>query len=329
MALAPRPAISQGVQIGDETTEGTSVNGDFKLQSIGFELGIAAESQGFRPSGSKYKTVHALGKEWCEGSLSGQPTYDELQYLYCGLLKSVTPTTSDTSAKTWTYAPAASSEDTVKTYTVEQGGSVRAHKSTGVRIKSMTMSFDRGQVSVSGDVVGRAISDGITMYATPTLLPLVPLLPADFAVYLDSSSGALGTTRLTNVLSGEIAITDRFAPLWTVNDALSTFAAQIEVEPSASIKLKMNADADALGLLSVLQSSATRFLRVECTSSTLAGAATAYYKLTQDFAVQLSNVGKFEDQDGVFAVEWEFTIVNDSTWGKPMNIALVNKQGSL
>lgn len=329
MALSPRPAISQGVQIGAETTEGTSVAASKKLQSIGFELGINAEVQGFRPTGSKYKTVHALGKEFVEGTISGQPTYDELHYLYCGLLKNVTPTTSDTSARTWTFDPASSTEDTIKTYTVEQGGTVRAHKSTGVRVKGVTFTFDRGSIGVSGDVTGRALTDGITMTSSPTLLPLVPLLPSDVSVYLDTTSGGLGTTRLTNVLSGEVAITDRFAPLWTVNDTLTTFAAQIETEPSASVKLKMNADADAMGLLSVLQAGSTRFMRIECTSATLAGASTAYYRVAQDFAVQLSNVGKFEDADGVYAVEWEFTIVNDSTWGKPMNIVVVNKQSSL
>lgn len=330
MALAPRPSISQGVQIGAETTEGTAVAANKKLQSIGFEIGVSADIAGYRPSGTKYKTIHALGKEWTEGSITGQPAYDELAHLFCGLLKNVSPTgPTDTSAYTWTFAPAASTEDTVKTFTIEQGGSVRAHKAAGCRINSVTLTFDRSAVSISGDLFGRAISDGITMTASPTLLPQVPLLPADVAVFLDSTFGALGTTRLTGVLSAEVAIGDRFSPLWTVNDALTSYAAAIETEPSATVKLKQNADADAMGLLSVMQAGSTRFLRVEVTSSTLAGATTAVYKLTMDFAVQIAAVEKFSDEDGVYSIGWEFAIVNASTWGKPMNIVVVNKQASL
>lgn len=329
MALQPRAAISQGVQIGAETTEGTSVAANRKLQSIGFELGIATEIAGYRPSGSKYKTIHAMGKDWTAGKITGQPAYDELAHLFCGLLKNVTPTTSDTTARTWLFEPAASTEDTVKTYTIEQGGASRAHKAAGCRINSVTLTFDRKTVGISGDLFGKALTDGITMTASPTLLPQVPLIPSDGAVYLDSTSGALGTTRLEGVLSGEIQIGNRFGPLWTVNDALTSYASAIEIEPTAMIKLKLNADADAMALRAVAQAGSTRFLRVKYTSDQLAGAATVVYAATFDFAVQISNIDEFSVDDNVYAIGYEFAIVNDSTWGKPMSIAVVNKQSTL
>lgn len=329
MALQARAAISQGVQIGAETTEGTSVAANRKLQSIGFELGMTPDIQGYRPSGSKYKTIHAMGKDWTAGKITGQPAYDELAHLFCGLLKNVTPTTSDTSAKTWTFDPAASTEDTIKTFTVEQGGATRAHKAAGCRINSVNLTFNRETVGITGDLFGKALTDGITMTGSPTLLPQVPLLPSDGAVFLDSTSGGLGTTRLEGVMSGEIQIGNRFGPLWTVNDALTSYAAAIEVEPAATVKLKLNADADAMALRTVAQAGSTRFMRIKYTSDQLAGAATVVYSATFDFAVQISKIDEFTVDDDVFAIGYEFTIVNDSTWAKPMNIAVVNKQATL
>lgn len=329
MALQPRPSISQGVQLGAETTEGTSVAANRKLQSIGMMLSPKAEIAGFRPSGNKYRTVHAVGKEYSAVSIEGQPTFDELQYLLCGLLKNVTPTTSDTTARTWTFEPAATTEDTVKTYTIEQGGTVRAHKATGLRINGMTLSFDRNEVKISGDGFARAITDGITMTGAPTLMPLVPLLPADMAVFLDTTSGGLGTTRLEGVLSGEFAVTDRFTQLWTVNDALSSYAAGIEKEPTASLKLVMNADADGMALLSAMRNGSTRFIRIKNTSSVLAGATTVYYTLTIDAAVQIQGEPPFGETDDDFTVTWDFACVTDATWNKTISVALVNKQATL
>lgn len=329
MALNPRPAISQGVQIGAETTEGTPVAASKKLQSIGMMVSPKAEIADFRPSGSKYRTVHALGKEWSEVSISGQPTYDELQYIFCSCLKNVTPTTSDTSARTWTFEPAASTEDAIKTYTIEQGGSVRAHKATGLRINGFTMTFDRNGVELSGDGFAQAITDGITMTGSPTTLPLVPILPSKTGVFLDTTGAGLGTTRLTGVLKAEFAVTDRFTQLWTVNDTLSSYAAGIEKEPAATLKLTMNADADGMALLSAMRDGTTRFVRIRNTSATLAGATTVYYSLTIDTAVQIAEEPPFAESDDVFTVEWGFNLVTDPTWAKTMSIVLVNKQSAL
>lgn len=329
MALQARAAITQGVQIGVETTEGTAVSANKKLQSIGFELGIGNEIAGYRPSGSKYKTIHAMGKEWTTGKITGQPSYEELSHLFCGVLKNVTPAQqAATTAYKWTFEPAASTTDTVKTYTIEQGDSTKAQKAAGCRINSVTMPFSRNETTISGDLFGVAMSDDITMTGSPTMLGQVPLLPADIAVFLDSTSGALGTTRLTNVLSGEITIGDRFTQLWTVNDALTSYATAIEKEPTASVKLKMNADDDALALRAVAQGGDTRFLRIKWTSDDEAG--TGYpYSLTCDFAVQVAKINEFSVDDDVYAIGYELAIVNDSTWGKPMSVALINKQTAL
>ncbi len=41
-----------------------------------------------------------------------------------------------------------------------------------------------------------------------------------------------------------------------------------------------------------------------------------YALFQHDMAVKVSKPSPFSDKDGVFAEEWEFTIVEDATWGK-------------
>jgi hypothetical protein len=48
---------------------------------------------------------------------------------------------------------------------------------------------------------------------------------------------------------------------------------------------------------------------------TVASVAQAYNIFQHDMAVKVSKPNPFTDKDGVFAEEWEFTIVEDATWG--------------
>jgi len=218
--MTERASIFQGVQIGVESTPGTSVAANKKLQSISIEPSIKAEVKTFRPMGSKFPAIAALGKEWSESKISGQPTYDELTYIFASLVSYAAPT--GTTEKTWTFAPMSDNADTVKTYTVEQGGSVRAHKFTNGIITGVTLKFGREEISLDGTMIGTALQDNITMTANPTTIPLVPVLPTQVKVYLaDIAVGLTGATALTRPISVEWSLTDRFGPLFVLNGSTS------------------------------------------------------------------------------------------------------------
>ena len=46
--------------------------------------------------------------------------------------------------------------------------------------------------------------------------------------------------------------------------------------------------------------------------------------LTHDMAVKIGKPSKFEDAEGLFAIEWELTMVEDQTWGKAQTATLTN-----
>ena len=76
--------------------------------------------------GAKYASAITPGQDLTTFGLTGQGSYSELIYALNSNLVTGVITTTDTTAKVHTFTPAIRTEDAVKTYTIEQGGSVRA-----------------------------------------------------------------------------------------------------------------------------------------------------------------------------------------------------------
>jgi hypothetical protein len=328
--MAERTTITQVLQLGVETTPGTSVAANKFLPSVMINTGIDGNFTEQRGSGNKFPINWIPGKEWARGSLSGYPTYDELTYLMSSVMSYATPATVDTSGRTWTHTIAGLAEDTVKTYTVEQGSALRAQKFTGGQITEITLTGTRESIDMSGSLIGKAFTDGITLTATPTAVPQIPILPKHVSIYMDDTSAGLGTTKMTRALSWEISVKNRFAPLWVVDAAQTSYVASIEQAVDASCKFKFEADTQGMGLLTTARAGSKKFIRVEAVSDQLAGAASAFYKMTWDICGQVKTFpNEISDQDGVYAVEWEMGMVYDATWTKATTLAIINKTTAL
>lgn len=322
--MAERATVFQTVQVGVETTYGTSVAANKLLQSMSIEPNIQADVKTFRPSGQKFATVAALGKEWSAGRLSGQATYTELIYPLASALKKATPTTpGGTQPRLWTFDIAPAAADTVASYTVEQGSAERAHKATGLVVPEFGMEFTREAVNISGTTLGRALTDGITMTGSPTALSLLPILPTQVSVKLaDTQAGLTAASALSRALSAAWNVGNRFGPVWTLDASQTSFAALVELPPSATAKLKVEADAAGMALLTQLRSGATKFMRIQATGDQIE--TTYYHSLQVDLAMKVTKVSDFADADGVYAIEWEFELVKDATWGKAVEVQVQN-----
>ena len=333
--MAERTAISQGVALGVETTPGTAVAATRRLGSIGFSPGISAEFTEQRPMGQKWLNAAILGKEWSEIAIEGNPCYTELPYLFASLLSSPTIVQiqdggTPTGAYTHTFTTASFDADTPKTYTIEQGSSVRAHRAANVAITEATMAFSRDEISLEGAAIGAAIQDGITLSSPVTQLDQVLVLPRQVSVYLDDTAAALGTTKLTRVLSGEIAITERFGPLWTVDAAQDSYAATIETPPSGTASLMVEANAEGMAPLVAMRAGDTKFLRVQAVGPVIYDAGvTVNHTFTWDVAVQVSDPQEFSDEDGVYAMGWGYSFVHDPVWGKATEVSVITTTSAL
>ncbi|HEY8742201.1 MAG TPA: hypothetical protein VIU62_03835, partial [Chloroflexota bacterium] len=107
------------------------------------------------------------------------------------------PTVNTTGAATWLFQPSSTTPDTVQTYTMEYGSSVRAERFAYGTFDSYTRSWDRKAVICGGSLIGQQMTDPFTLTAAGiTTVENIPVLPRHIDVFLDTSFGALGTTKL-------------------------------------------------------------------------------------------------------------------------------------
>lgn len=329
--MPERSSLNQVVQVGVETTAGTSVAATKRFQSIGIEPSPSVEMDQFRPAGQKFRAITTLGKEWTEAGIAGRGSYTEIIYLLSSVLNTGVITTPDAAgaptARKWVFSPSSTADDTPKTFTIEHGSAVRAAKFSYGLVSEFGMSFSRDVIEVSGSMLGRAVVDNIVLTASPTVIDLVPIIPTQVSVYVDTTSAALGTTKLTRAISADFNLGSRFGPVWVLDAANTSFVNHIETEPDLTLNLLLQADAQGMGLLEQLRDGATRFVRIEAVGSNIGGAIT--YKFTLDMAVKVADTGGFSDADGVFAVEFNFVGVHDGTWGKAIEVSVVNELTAL
>lgn len=329
--MAERASVFQGVQLGVETTPGTAVPANKKLGSLSIQPSIRSESSVFRPMGTKYATVVAQNREWIEASLEGQPTFDEMIYPLSSVLTTAAVTQPDSvgapSAYLWTFDPKSSAADTPKTFTIEQGDAGRAHRFAYGIVSELGLEFSRSGIGLSGSMLGRRLQDGVTLTASPTSIPLIPILPTQVNVYMDNTAAGLGTTKLTRNFAANLSIGDRFNPVWPLDSSLNSFAATVEAEPTATLEMNMAVDSQWDGILTALRQGDTKFIRIEAVGGTIAAAVN--YRFTIDLAGKVSDVGDFDDEDGVFVVPPTFEIVHDGGWGRALKVEVVNTRSAL
>lgn len=401
--MTERQSINQIVQVGVETTPGTVVPANKRLTALSIDPKVSTTVTTFRPKGSKYVTLSALEQEWVDATLAGQLTYSEIVYpLSSVITAAATPTelldtATPTGAYRWTFQPSVTGADSPKTFTVEQGDSAtRTHRFTYGIVSALGMTFNRQNLTLSGSMIGRAITDGVAQTASPTLIPLIPVLPTEVDIFLDSTFGAIGTTKLSRVKSATWNLGSRYRPLWVLDSSESSWVTHLEGEVAATSQVEMEADATGMGFLQTLRNGTTKYLRIRCIGPTIyAGAggrtvtdavlnsdtsltsATATFvagdvgnyisgtglkpgtriatrisgtsitlsqpslitgtaqtvfihpfevhnQLTVDMAVKVSNVGSFGDQDGLFGIQFDLVQVDDTAFGRPYQVEVIN-----
>lgn len=303
--------VYQAVQLGVETVPGTSVAANKKPQVLTITPGIQADVQTYRPAGVKFATVAALGQEHVQASIEGPLDYEHIVYLLSSVMSYSAPIQQGTTtAYKWTHTIAQSSADTIKTYTVEIGSPARAMKFTYGLVQELTMTFTRNEATLSGTMIGQALQDDITMTASPTVIPIEPVLPTQVSVYLDTSVSNIGTTKLTRAFQAELAIPNRYNPIWVLDSAVSGFAGHVEMPIDATLTLRVEADDNGMLPLTYLRNGDPLFVRIKATGPTIADTYT--YSLQLDVAGVVSGVSEFSDEDGVYAIEWTLTVAHTS-----------------
>lgn len=317
-----RSTINQRIQIGAESTSalGTSVAATKLIECFDWQLGIEAEVNFYTPTGRKYPSTQEENEEWTSGTLGGNMDYNGIIYPLASIVGSVAPVAhlASATAKDWIFIPPVTGSIVPQAYTIEQGDTVRAHKLSYGLFTQWGYKGTRKDFTTSGKLIGQLLADGITMTASPTAIVLAPMVSKHFNVYLDPTSAALGTTLLTRVLSLEYNMENVYGPAWFLNRATPSWTAHVDMKPKATLKLKLEADSTGMSILpTYVQAGATAYVRLQALGNQIAsdGPGTINNTFQHDMAVKMGKPSNFEDQDGIFAIEWECTVVEDPAWG--------------
>ena len=174
---------------------------------------------------------------------------------------------------------------------------MHTHKFTGALVTGLTLTFNNDGCEVDGTIMGRAMTDGITLTATPTEIALQPVMRTEVSIKLaDTAAGLAGATALTHGFAVEWSLTDRYAPVLALN-GLTDFDAYIESEPSGEVTLLLAADAIGMAFLTPMAQGATKFLRIQATGPQI-GAGPAVYSLIIDSALKVTDASEFQDRRG-------------------------------
>jgi hypothetical protein len=323
--MAENASLYQVAQLGVESVPGTTLAATRKLAGLTVTPKPMAEVVSFKPAGYKFNTVAALSKEWAEHDITGPLSYTELPYLLSSLIKTVSPTGA-TADKTWTYTPSVSASDTRTTYTLEHGSAERARDFSYFILGGLTLTFNRAECTVKGTAISKAMVDG-TSLASVSALDIVPVLPTQVSVYLaDTAAGLAGASALDRAFEVVWNLNNLSGPVWPLNASVSGFAAHVDTMPEATGSFKMAVDATGMGPLTNLRAGSTKFLRVKAVGASL-GSST--YTLTVDTAMKIKNINSLADQEGVYAIGWDFDTAYDSTWTKGTEIIVVTSLTAL
>lgn len=329
--MPERSSVNQVLQLGLETTPGTAVAANRQLTMMDIALGARVDMQSFRPMGFKYQTTKALNREWAEGPVSGGASYNEIVYALSSILarEVITQPPVGTAKAVWTYSPSSTGPDTVATYTIQRGSSFRAHQITHGVFTGFTLEANRnGGVSVGGTVLGRALTDGITLTAAPTLLVPIPVVSDEWAIFADDTAAGIGTTRLTRVKRVNFELTGRQIAHWFLDNSQTSFAAIVEGVPTAQIRMLVEADAVGMGYLTTMRNEATKFVRFKATGGAVPGGG-GNFSLQIDAAAKVNEPRDFSDEDGLYAIEWTMDITHDVGWAKALSAVVENSLTAL
>ena len=328
--MADRAHVLETVQIGLEVTPGTLVTAPTNVRgmSIGMTMGGGADI--FRPDGRKFPAVIAPNAEWSTWSLTGKPTYTEICYplenIYGPPVGGVTIV--GVLGRKRVYEMSDTAVAAPHTLTIEKGNSVRAQRITYGLLHDLAFSFSRAAgLSVTGAGIGQLFTDGVTMTASPVDVPLIPLMGKQLNCYIDPTAAALGTTKMLRAFSFAPSLTGAYGPIWVMDSTLGSFASAIDLAPTTSLKLRVEADASGMAYLTQYRAGTQIFVRLDATGPIFEAALP--YKFQYDVSLGIKTVTTDIDETGVTVVEYDCEFVKDTTWTKAFSISTTNITAAL
>lgn len=320
---------------GRAWTFSPSATGEDTLSSLTVEAG--ADTQ--RASRFTYGLVNSLGytitrdEFSIEGSMMGQKYLDDrVRYLRLtgaptGGTFTITVGANTTSGLAFNAAAAAIQSAVAGLASVGAGNVTVTGTTlpTGPLILVFADAVDLTTVSVNGaSLTGGTTPAAVISRLAPstTALSLTPIVPEHISVFADTTSGGLGTTKLTGLTEFKFS-SERFDMFWPIDSALSSYREHVETPITGKVSLKGEATGAYMNLLQALRTGATRFIRVLC-EDPIEYDTGHKFTFRHDIAIKVTNPGELADEAGVLTAPFEADIVFDAGWTRAQQLFVKN-----
>jgi hypothetical protein len=166
-----------------------------------------------------------------------------------------------------------------------------------------------------------------TAGAAPTEVPAVPIVPKTIDVFVDLTAAGLGTTQMNRGYNVGIKLGNRNLPVWALKSSATSWDGRAPGVPSSALSLTLGCDTQGTNFLTQLRAGQPIFFRVQATGPLISGGGNC--SLVWDSCMLINKPHAYSDESGVYAVKLEGVFSHDSTWGKALNVVLVNALAAL
>lgn len=328
--MARRSTIAQIAQVRLEATPGLDpLTGTKRLKSLNWDLRPQANILRFRGSASKYASVVSVGQEWSEAALTGVPTYDEVPYVLASAITApvITTPVGGTLSRQHKFTPNVATEDSPITFTVEKGSAAGGEKSSGTIVNELAFNLSRNEAALTGSAFGQLWTPGVTLAASPTVLPMKPIMPRHFDLFADTTFAGIGTTKLTADFVANFTISGRYGQIWPINSVKPSYDETVETEPQVRLALQVENNASGQAFVTRMRNATPTYLRLKATTP-------EFIETTIPWSYQLDVVGvvieapDVADLDGLYTLTIVLEAFDDGTH-VPYEVTVVNSLTAL
>jgi hypothetical protein len=219
--------------------------------------------------------------------------------------------------------------DGYKPYTIEQGSPLHNARTSQAVLTAFGLVLARqGTNSITGTIMGALYEDNVAPTAGATPTDESPLLPQHHELFIDTSFGALGTTKLLGSLSTEWNVSNRFGEVWTNDKTFPSYSNLVEKLPTVELKVKTKANTEGMRFLQSAINGELVYVRVSAVGGLLPGATTARETLHIDMPMEVSAVDPQADDNGIWAANYTLRYVEDNA-GNVLTASLLNTLAAL
>ena len=304
------------VQIGKETTEGTAVAATVIYRGVAMvedqsEITPVNEYVGQRvPKVNVYEPWSEVVVEFEDS----EATFEQLPYWFEAGVEKVTTVGADTggSGHIYQYDLSNTTENTIRTYTIETGNNQEVNEVNGAFVEAMTLSGAAGEAwMVSGTWRGREMTDAEWTSLGVAAAEVMLFNKTTFSI----DTTTIGTTAKTSsVLGFELSAEGLVKPLKAAAGVAYPSGHYIGTpEVTGSITLRHDATGEAE--IGMAQAHTPRLLRLTCNGSALttAGSSYTYKTMKADLAIQYTSIPTLDEDDGDDTVTLEWRLVDQAS----------------